>query len=299
MTAVAAVGFGVGLVVMLWRYRTTPISAAFVERPETIAWVITLAFSVSFWTVASIPLWWDVWTLKAIPRGAEWTALGFGAVAFFAMLVAPVIVGLRVRSIEIPLVHASTRLRGIQAVAGVLVVLPGVLSIWLHSLSFTRRDYLSVAASDDRAHADQELGSVESFLMDRSALLRGGTILGATVGLATLATGALRNALVAAGVQGVSATLVLAYGAGYTAMLAIVYVPAYLSMQAAGRRILESYLPMQLPDSPTYDEYQQTRRAWEDLLQLKVGPADSFRIGTAVLAPIVTALITVLVGVTI
>jgi hypothetical protein len=297
MTALAAVGFGVGLVVMLWRYPTTNASEAFVKRPETIAWIITLAFSVSFWTVASIPLWWDAWTLKSVPRRSEGAALVLGAFAFFAMLVAPVIVGIRVRSIEIPLDHASTRIRVLQGIAGVLVVLPGVLSIWLHSIRFIRRDYSSVAPNDN-PRTDQQLESVKSFLNDRSALLRGGTILGAPVGLATLATGALRNALVAAGVKAVSATLVLAYGAGYTAMLAIVYVPSYLSMQNAGRRLLESYLPMQLPDSSTYDEYEKTRGAWEDLLQLKVGPADSFKIGTAVLAPIVTALITVFAGVT-
>jgi hypothetical protein len=152
---------------------------------------------------------------------------------------------------------------------------------------------------DDGVPAGQKLESVKSFLEDRRALLWGGSVLGASVGLATLAAGALRNAIVAAKQPASSPAVVLAYGTGVTAMLAIVYVPAYLSMQSAAQRILESYAPTQLPDSPTYDEYLKRQTAWEEQLQLRVGAVDSLKIGTAVLAPIVTGLISALVGVTV
>jgi hypothetical protein len=214
------------------------------------------------------------------------------------MLIGPLTVGQWVRAFDVPLPHAMARIRILQVGAGLLVVLPGVLSIWLHALHFTRRDYVTVAVTDDRVGVSQMMESVRSFLRDRAALLRAGSVLGATVGLATLAAGALRNALVVAKRPAISATLVLAYGAGYTAMLALVYMPDYLYMQSAGRRILGSFLPMELPDSPRYDEYLKRQSAWEELLQLMIGPADSLKIGTAVLAPIVTGVINVLVGVT-
>jgi hypothetical protein len=105
--------------------------------------------------------------------------------------------------------------------------------------------------------------------------------------------------MLANGKEAISATMVLAYGAGYTAMLAIVYVPAYMTMQSAGQRIRDAFAPVEMPGSPAYDEYIKTRNAWEDLLQFKANAADSLRIGTAVLAPIVTGVITVLVGVTV
>ena len=304
VTTVAAIGFGVGLFVMLFAYGATTKSVKsadsvkFIGQPETTAWITILSFSVAFWAVASLLLWADVWTLRRLPRRTERIMFAIGAIAFFAILVAPLVVASKIRTFEIPLAYATTRIRILQATAGMLVVLPGVLSMWLHTLRFARHDY-TIDATDESTDGKPGEQAVRSFRHDRAALLRAGSILGATVGLATLATGALRNAMLANGNEAISATMVLAYGAGYTAMLAIVYVPAYMTMQLAGQRIRDAFAPMELPGSPTYDEYVKRRIAWEELLQFKANAADSLRIGTAVLAPIVTGVSTVLVGITV
>jgi hypothetical protein len=196
-------------------------------------------------------------------------------------------------------VDTTVRLRILQVLAAILIAIPGVLAIWLHAIRFSRDANDEQALDEDETDAKRRHLDVTSFLADRRALLQSGSILGAAVGLVTLASGALRNALDAADKPSFSATMVLVYGAGFTAMLALVYVPAYLSMQAAGRRLLEASAPLQLPDSPTFDANQKTRGAFEELLQLKVGPRDSFKIATAVLAPIVTGVVSVIIGVTI
>jgi len=306
MTILAAVGFGVGLVVMLWGYKSDTDSQTFVERPETIAWIIALAFSVAFWAAASLPLWLDVLKFRgskdppSLLRPVDKVALGLGAIAFFAMLGAPFVVSGRTQTVVIPLNHSFGRFRTLQVIAGLLVVLPGLLGMWLHALHFSRV-VESAGSSDDIATQPIQVDrarTVHDFQSDRQALLRAGSILGGTVGLVALATGALRNAVVASGHEQTAptATAVLAYAAGATAMLAIAYVPAYLSIQRAGRSVVHRYVPEELPGSPTYDAYKKNRNDWEDHLQLKVGPVDSLKIGTAVLTPIVTGLATVLIG---
>jgi hypothetical protein len=149
-----------------------------------------------------------------------------------------------------------------------------------------------VARTERRSIQVDRARTVHDFQSDRQALLRAGSILGGTVGLVALATGALRNALVASGHEQTapSATAVLAYAAGATAMLAIAYVPAYLSIQRAGRAVVHRYVPEELPGSPAYDVFKKTRGDWEDHLHLKVGPVGNLKIGTAVLTPIVTGL---------
>jgi hypothetical protein len=308
MTALGAVGFGVGLVVMLWGYKADPNSETFVERPETIAWIVSLAFSVAFWAAASPLLWSDVSSFRQAKDGrspirpSDKVALGLGVIAFFAMLGAPILVSKGIHTFDIPLNHSFGRFRTLQVIAGLLVVLPGLLSMWLHPLHFSRLVGNMGSTSDaasTQPREEERVRTADDFVSDRQALLRAGSILGATVGLVALATGALRNALVTAGYETTapSATAVLAYAAGATAMLAIAYVPAYLSMQRAGRDLIDRYVQKQLPGSPNYDTYRKTRDDWEDHLQLKVGPVDSLKIGTAVLTPIVTGLATVLIGV--
>src|SRR5438093_2917547 len=100
MTALAAVGFGVGLLVMLWRYGSNPDSQTFVQRPETLAWIVALAFSVAFWAATSPLLWADVVDLpkdrRSRLRSSDKIVLGLGLIAFFAMLGAPILVSSRI-----------------------------------------------------------------------------------------------------------------------------------------------------------------------------------------------------------
>ena len=46
-----------------------------------------------------------------------------------------------------------------------------------------------------------------------------------------IGTGALRDAVVAAGVEAVPDTLVLVYGAWYTAVVAAIYLPAFWAIE--------------------------------------------------------------------
>ena len=290
MTILAGVGFAAGVLVMVVGYGGGP-SKDFIGKQETIAWIITVAFQVAFWAVASVALWSDVLKLRRTAGRREWLVLGLGVLAVFAIIGLPLFF---TQPLKNPLLYARPRLLALQVVAGLLVLLPGLLAIWLLALAFARDDPLR-----DKPAAPPGLERVRAFLDQRAALLRSGSLLGATIGLATLASGALRNALIAADRDSFSATMVLAYGAFFTALLALVYVPAYQCMQSAGRRLLEAAAPEELPDSPTYGTYKTTRAAFEDVLQVKVGPADSFRIATAVLAPLVSGVITVLVGVSV
>lgn len=296
MTILAGLGFTLGVVVMVWGYTADGDSRKFVGKQETIAWIILIGFQVAFWAVASVYLWSDVLKLRRVAARHEWLVIGLGVLSIYAILAVPIFF---TKPLDNPLLHAAGKLQGLQVAAGVLVVLPGLLAIWLLALCFARDEFLRGSTGGEGTAPPHEQDRVRAFLRDRTALLRCGSLLGATIGFATLASGALRNALIAYGNESFSSSMVLAYGASFTALLALVYVPSYVTMEAAARRLLDAHAPEELPDSPTYEQTKSVRAAFEEVLQIKVGPADSLRIATAVLAPLVSGVITVLAGVSV
>ena len=122
------------------------------------------------------------------------------------------------------------------------------------------------------------------------------------IGAAVLATGGLRNAVLAYSASpGAHAVdfpreFVLMYGIFYSAVLALVYVPTYARLSEVGRAIRDRSLPApEMTDQSWTRRYEARTRA-DEFLQLGLSTSQSFRAGVAILTPLAGSLLGLLIG---
>ncbi len=109
---------------------------------------------------------------------------------------------------------------------------------------------------------------------------------GVVIGGAVLATGVLRRAMLDgdfATEKNYPAALVLAYGAFFTLVLVISYVPPYLLVRHAGKQLVGKLIPA----GDDVIKSQEDRQKLAALLGLDIGLHDSLKNSIAILAPIV------------
>lgn len=155
-----------------------------------------------------------------------------------------------------------------------------------------------------------------------------GAVLALIVGLALLATGGQRNTIVAMETARASeekaaseitagaaknehlraaaeatrrasrfgVDLVWGYGLYYSYVLILVYLPAYLSLLSLGRRLRDALAPEVLPTNSTFENSKKVRDALDDVLQLRLGAAESLKVATLILVPVATSLASTLLG---
>jgi hypothetical protein len=129
----------------------------------------------------------------------------------------------------------------------------------------------------------------------RDSLQRLLRVVGATIALSTLSTGALQQALVENGPESQSfpSELVLLWGAGATVLLMLAYVPAYLSLRALGLRLISHLLPMPALGSSEWFDWDAKRKSLSAFLQLDQNLLDRLQAGVFILAPLLSAAVTV------
>src|SRR5919204_2007616 len=150
----------------------------------------------------------------------------------------------------------------------------------------------------ESGHAGGRSADVKRYLALRALLQRVLTVQGAIVGAAALSAGALRNAVVAytGHKSSFPREYVLLYGAFFTLLLAVWYTPVYLKLLEVGRANLEAACPLEEPKSPGWLPAYEKRKKLEEHLQLEVATSASFRAGVAILAPLASALVALLLG---
>ena len=169
---------------------------------------------------------------------------------------------------------------------------------------------------------------VNEYLEVRRRLVFLGSVLALTVALAVLATGGLRNTVVAMetgrATEATSAAavaadaekndhltaaaeataraarfgtdLVMAYGLYFSFLLILIYLPAYLTLLAQGRRLRDEIKPGALPTDASYEDTKRVRDELDGILQLKLGYAESLKAATLILIPLLTSLGSTLLG---
>jgi len=132
----------------------------------------------------------------------------------------------------------------------------------------------------------------------RSLLQRVLTIEGAILGAAVLAAGALRNAVIAHTHEqsAYPREYIFIVGAYFTLILALVYAPVYLKLLQVGRANLDTACPLVDPASRKWLAAYEKREKLGQYLQLEVTASASFRAGIAILAPLTSALVALLLG---
>ncbi|MEM7125690.1 MAG: hypothetical protein AAF702_05155 [Chloroflexota bacterium] len=286
----AVVGIVVGGILFLAGSQVNPESAKFVKTPQFITWYLLILILPAYWSIVVIPLWQSVGDFDQPKRTTFITVLGSALVIIVGLAVEPILTYATGSGsfsfVESPLAYHWIRM-SILMTLGLATVAPAVTGIWYVSRT------ASQIASQSRIHNEH----IEALVWLRVRLQWYITVLGIVVGLVTLATGALRNAILAFDpIQKTTFTveIVLVYGGLFTLLLAFVYVPVHQSLLRVGRYVRDEAFPINSLSRSNWDEWFSRRNDFEELLHLKSNSYESFQTGVLILGPLLTGLVAIL-----
>jgi uncharacterized membrane protein YagU involved in acid resistance len=276
---------GVGLL-LLGAFRTER-SEAFVRSAAFAVWATTIGVQTAFWVVVAGPLWRDLGTVWRRARLGRSAMVALAAALLLILVVFPVFS--LAAKIPWPLWGQQLKTRALTIIGGVLVGVPALSGIGLVQQQVRRRETEPIDDEDVRAALEA-----------RAQMLRFLSMAGAVIGLAVLAAGALRQATVPKFVleRDFPQEGILLYGAFFTGLLLLVYVPAHQALKRLGLRIRDHYFPLSLmpdPDADSFKGWLDRRTTLETLLQLNVTPTQQLQASLFILAPLLSSVITSLV----
>lgn len=265
-------------------------TTAFLRRPQTLLWIFLICGQGGLWAALALTA---AGSARRVRDGRD-PATAVAGTALLVLALVPLFVVTPHLRADYPLPHHALKLP-ILTVAGLLASLPAFVTIWRvrrlvdEAIARDKPGRGSALRTHDRPARRSALAG---FLRLREMLHGSLLILGAIIGAATLATAALRNALLA-NAHATHAKVafpieyVLAYGLFFSALLAVVYVPVYARLQALGNQLVADYGGAG-DDSIAALEARQKLRA---LLNLDVGASEGFAAGLAILAPLASSLL--------
>jgi hypothetical protein len=294
------VGFFVGMLIMIGDYLVAGSSLRqenweFIKSPKAMVWVFLVAGECAFWFNLVEPLWrWrsklrrDYGLSQTHTIRLKLTAaiVFFMLPGFFMIYIVPDS-NLAHHDLKMGLVNLIAVITALIAVGGIWYVRAAVEAIFADS---------GPDARGTRSVQEQ----IEIVIDLRTHLQRFITALGAMVTLATLAKGALRQAILATGGHAADfpAEFVLLQGAYFTALLALVYIPTYAILAEVGSDVVDSVYPIKGHDLDWehLSRWQANRKSLEALLQLQAGAIHNLRASVSILAPVATSVMAVLLG---
>jgi hypothetical protein len=143
---------------------------------------------------------------------------------------------------------------------------------------------------------DQVDEALASYLALRERLREFLFAAGAVIAGAVLAAGALQIAADGYAGQTRRTDFVLLYGLFLSTLLAAAYAPAFGSLREAGERVLEKLEPAPEEGEPDWPLGSERRRELRAYLEVDAGLFQSLRVGIAVLAPLLSGLVTLLLS---
>ena len=283
--------------------RSTPASAAFVSTPEFVLWLLILCGQASFWALA-----FGYVAGTVIRRTRDLRARGMLttgrvlplAASLLVLVVLPALVvsapgDTPLRHVPgkegFPLADNEAKITPI-VVLGLAIGFLAIVGMWAATMALNR---LQPSGPPSAAL----LGRFLALRREVGALL---SVAGTLVGLATLSSGALRLAVLAANEEpyfadGPGAQLefasgyVLAYGLFFTGLLAIAFAPSFLAMRAAGDRLRDAAHPLVAPNHPDFADVVAKRNGLDAVLQTNLSASATFKAGAAILTPLAGSLV--------
>lgn len=259
----------------------------FAHRDQTVVWLFLLCAQTALWAGLALPL---LGTLRSFRNWRDGRAEFIGVLALLSLFGLLILLGQLNSVIDYPLPHHQAKLTIFTALAGV-ATLAIALAMW------------RVKRAADAALAEPGLpdGAIDRYVDLRRTLNRllffGGSMLSAAV----LATGALRNAVITwAQAQNPKLSAnevfpserVLYYGLLLSVFLALIYAVPYQRVRALGSGLRDRALPVLWPPQAGWRGRSEDRTALGMLLRIDEPVWASFRGGVAILAPLVSALLT-------
>ena len=260
--------------------------AAFTASGQFILWHPLIAAQTALWAIAAAALLTSP-VLKTLEgpwseaRGAVVASVVAAAIPLYGFVVYATLYS----PVSYPLPGHRWKLFGLDTL-GTTIALIGVAQFAL------------VGAALQNQAAGGTLADVARYLELRSLLQRVLAIEGAILGAAVLAAGALRNAVIAYTHRQASypREYVFIVGIYFTLVLALLYAPVYRKLLELGRANLEAACPPVEPASPEWLATYEKRERLGQHLQLEVTTNATFRAGIAILAPLGSALVALLLG---
>jgi hypothetical protein len=342
LTLIVVAGVLVVAAVPFWLLRRageTDASKAFVSSPEFIVWALILCAQAAMWVGAAAYVVAtvtrrvrDLRAVDALPRTTV-TAILIAAVGV-ALVTVLLLFGARLH-----LYGTFTKLRGLPdpwpleghtrkmvpfVVTAMLIGFVAIAGMWLTALGF----------ADVRRRATPTREWVERFVSLRSELTTLLAIIAALIGIATLSSGALREAVLAenrlsasrdaavtcivkesresetavrARLDDFVATYpdcqpwqfdrryVLAYGLLFSSVLALAFAPSFLVMRRSGDELRDVSYPLPDPGDPRFFDVVEQRSAFDALLQTNLSGTVAFKAAAAILTPLAASLVSTLV----
>jgi hypothetical protein len=274
------VGFAAGVALLLINFHGSEDSSQFVSHGEAKLWMILLAVQSAFWAAVTSYAW--KMARRYLPRRRQ----DLERIAASAAVICVLLIGLPFAArlagmaFNAPLWGAAWKIPALTAAGFFLVGLPSLLGIFGVQAFAARNLGASIQDSD-----------IDGFIELRDDLNRFLALLGATIGLAVLATGALRNAVRASNPSvDLPAETVLAYGGFLTLLVAFAYAPANHTLIRLGLRIRDVLLPERPPPKdPGFGEWYATRKNLTELLQLEIGTFQRLQTAVLILSPLLSA----------
>jgi hypothetical protein len=290
LIVVAATFFAIGIWAFVWGYERTPQSNSFVRTTGFQIWAVLIGTQTAYWAVTLVPLWRLLRGFRQQVR-EHWiqVALCYWLISLLLLAGPWIATETAAASVPWPLWGHEFKITSLTAVAGLLLGVPALCGMSLVPLRVETECNLVGLA-----------GRVQVLVEGERLLHRLLVISGTLVGLAILAFGAARSAVVPTYVP--EALLpeeqVLLYGAFLTALLLFVYAPARLAVRAAARDLIEDALPWrQIPAlaSDDFPKWTEKRKLLEEMLRASTSLRQELESGLFVLSPLLSALITLLV----
>jgi hypothetical protein len=261
----------------------TARSEEFTQTTWFAVWAVSIGVQTAYWAVVAGPLWSDLAVVWRETQAGRYAVLTLAGALVLILIVFPLLSA--AADVSWPLWGHNMKTRALTIIGGLVAGVPALSGIAL----IQRR--LSRQATEPM---EEEDGPVA--IQARSQILRFLSVAGAVIGLAVLAAGALRKATVPDFVADSKFPQegILLYGAFFTGLLLLVYVPAQLALKRLGVQIRNHYFPlseMPAPDSDSFKGWLDRRTALEAFLQLSVTPSQQLQASLFILAPLISAVI--------
>jgi hypothetical protein len=285
------ISMALGAAVFLIGAQTTPESSAFIRMPETITWVCVNEVLFALYPLSGIFLWRLYQQFKPQLSQSKMELLVASALAFVVYMLPSVVGGLVVTTRPSVYEYAQIRVFIVESVAFLAGALPFALGMWLVQISLREKFKDS---KDTKSSKDE----IKEYIGLRDYLQYSLLGMGVLLSIGILASAALRKAAIASGTTTVAdypQIYLLVIGSYYTLTTALLYLPAYMALASAGRWVLEQCFALPDPDQSWAKAYE-TRKAFEDYLELKVSGEQRLVTNLTILAPFVGSIFTLLVG---
>jgi hypothetical protein len=262
---------------------STVTSQKFVESSGFVPWAAVIAAQAAFWLVVTVPLWREVVHAykRARPSATIWIIP-----AVFILLLALLAWRSPARELNWPLAGHHVKVWILTGAAAVGVGVPAIFGICIVQDHVRRHTPGALDVSDIRL-------AVHARAQTRRFL----GLAGAAVGLAVLASGALQRAVVPEFIEDETlfpASAVLLYGAFFTAILTLVYVPAHLSLRRLCADLREMWYPMTSMPNPTDDAFGawlEGRKRIDGLTQVDLTISQQLQTAIFVFTPLISGIL--------